>query len=44
MAKREIIAIYRGHKNNFIEFKNQLTEILKKITSNKITLVSDIKY
>lgn len=34
-VSRKIIALYRGHNNNFINFKNRLGELISRIKTKK---------
>jgi len=37
-----LFALYRGHNNNFINFKNRLGELLSRIKTKKIIIIGDI--
>jgi len=41
-TRREIIALYRGHNNNYTNFETKLIELINNITNNKIIIIGDI--
>lgn len=38
----EIVALYKSHNNTFSNLKNNLTEILSKISVNKVINIGDV--